>query len=155
MLSRWILAPVVMAALLSSAPPSRPPVVVRGVCLGCKDTPFQLGDVHFISAREGWSTAYYWPPGNGSGFATLLHTTDGGRHWRRVPFVWQNGAESGPPFSFPDRLHGWVAWHDQFAHHFSHTTDGGRSWTYRPSSSISHVGFFDARSGYSVEAFYP
>lgn len=151
-LGRMLLAGVAAVTLLTAAMPAGP-VVVSGRCNGCKDVPFELGDIHFVTEQEGWSSAYSWPSDNGSGLATFLRTTDGGRHWRRLPFVWQQGAESGPPYSFVGKR-GWLAWYDgdKFEHRFSRTNDGGRTWKHRPSPSLSDLGFFDDRDGYSVEA---
>lgn len=94
------------------------------------------------------------PSGNGSGLSTFLHTTDGGRHWRRLPFVWQTGAESGPPFSFIDRDHGWVHSTNQMdATTFLHrTSNGGRSWTKSPSGWMKALQFVDLLHGYAVSA---
>lgn len=150
------LTAVLAALLLTAATPSAGSAVVSGRCLGCKGIPFNLGELHFVSPAEGWSSAWYWPPGNGSGYSTLLHTTDGGRHWRRLPFVWQAGAEAGPPFSFADRNHGWVAWTkpqtgDSF---LSTTSDGGRTWKHHPSPRLSALHFFDAKHGYSIDGTF-
>ena len=124
---------------------------VHGRCSGCDGVPFQLGELRFLNEREGWSTAWFLPSGNGTGLSTMLHTTDGGRHWRRLPFVWQTSSESGPPFSFLDRNHGWVHSTSQEAVSFLYkTSNGGRSWTRFPSGYMEALQFVDLLNGYAI-----
>jgi photosystem II stability/assembly factor-like uncharacterized protein len=138
----------VLACRTFSAPA---PVVVHGRCSAC-EVPFRLGKIHFVDDQEGWSSAYWWPPVNGSERTTMLHTTDGGRHWHRLPFVWQQGPESGPAYSFVDRKHGWIAWSNarEAIWRLSRTTDGGHQWTHRESDSLAAVSFSDPLHGYAV-----
>src|SRR3954465_5106082 len=112
--------------------------IVKGQCRGC-EVPFRLSQIQFVTEREGWSSAYYLPRGgNGSGLSTILRTTDGGRHWRRLPFVTQRSAEDEPPFAFLG-AHGWIASFDsaKAVGQLSRTNDGGRSWSHRESGSLS------------------
>jgi len=125
--------------------------IVKGQCRGC-EVPFRLGQIQFVTERDGWSSAYYLPSGgNGSGQSTILRTRDGGRHWRQMPFI-QRSAEDEPPFAFVG-AHGWIASFDsaKAVGRLSRTTDGGRSWSHRESGPLSHLRFFDERHGYSVE----
>jgi photosystem II stability/assembly factor-like uncharacterized protein len=131
-------AAVLLVAIASSAGP--------GVCTGCEGIPFKLRDVQFVSASEAWATASYLPRGNGSGVSTVLHTTDGGRRWRRVPFVWQQGAETPPAVAFVGK-HGWIG-----SDRLSITSDGGLHWSHRPSDRLRAVQFFDATHGYAAGA---
>jgi photosystem II stability/assembly factor-like uncharacterized protein len=82
--------------------------------------------VHFVSPRDGFAVAggnlSYWgvadPPLPG---ALLLHTTDGGAHWHRLPT---------PPdvqsACFSDRRHGWLSADGAIYG----TADGGRTWSF-------------------------
>jgi photosystem II stability/assembly factor-like uncharacterized protein len=132
------------------------PRVVKGRCVGCQGPGYRLQTIQFITPQEGWANASQWWEGNGSGYATFLHTKDGGKHWHRVPFVWQVGAESPPPFAFVDRNRGFVEWTtpDDGVYHWSRTTDGGRTWRHREMNrtveGMHCVQFFDARSGYGA-----
>lgn len=139
-----------LVVLSASARLSPVPVVVAGRCDNCK-MKFRLGDIRFITEREGWSTAYWWPPVTGSVESTVLHTRDGGQHWSQVPFVFERGSETGPPCSFVDR-YGWIASADaeQATWRLSRTKNGGRSWTHRPSDPLAQLQFFDALHGYAV-----
>jgi len=126
--------------------------IIKGQCRGC-EAPFRLGQIQFVTEREGWSSAYYLPRvGNGSGLSTILRSTDGGRHWSRLSFVTQQSAEDEPPFAFVGAK-GWIASFDsaKAVGQLSRTNDGGRSWSHRESGSLSQLQFFDARHGYSVE----
>jgi len=127
--------------------------VVEGRCIGCYPYSFKLGAIHFTTEREGWATAYWWPV-NGSGLSTFLHTTDGGRHWRRLPFVLQTDAESGPPYWFVDRDHGWVQWtrRSDGESYVGVTANAGRTWSHHPSKSFVAMQFFDRLHGYAAGA---
>ncbi len=143
----WILA----LLLLTGAAPR----VVKGRCIGCRGA-YSLRTIQFITAQEGWANASQSWEGNGSGYATFLHTKDGGKHWHRIPFVWQVGAESPPPFAFVDRNHGFVEWDtpDDGVYHWSTTINGGRTWRHREMNrdveGMQYVQFFDARNGYGA-----
>jgi photosystem II stability/assembly factor-like uncharacterized protein len=127
----------------------------HGRCVGCA-TPMQLGQVQFVSTGEGWATASYVAPvGNGNGWTTILHTTDGGRSWTELPFVGEvisGGSEFA--FSFSDRERGWISWIDNDAHdHLSETKNAGRTWSHRPSpvpGRFGYLRFFDRQRGWAV-----
>src|SRR5258708_2302003 len=104
---RRILPCAVVVATCLSARPVGPIVrVIKGHCSGC-NVPFGLGRIQFLTERKAFASASYLSSeGNGAGDSTVLRTTDGGRHWRRLPFVWQHSAEDEPPFSFVDANHG-------------------------------------------------
>ena len=146
-LARALLCGVVVFA---SAGLSRGPLVTAGRCDNCKVS-FRLGDIRFVNEREGWSTAFWWPPVTGSVESTVLHTKDGGRHWKRVPFVFERGSESGPPSSFVGQ-YGWIGSPDaeQGTWRLNRTNDGGNSWTHRPSDPLAQIQFFDRFRGYAV-----
>src|SRR6266849_1318973 len=107
-MGRRLLCAVIAACCLAAAPIGPVVKVTRGRCSSCK-LPFGLGRIQFVTERDAWASASYMPTGNGSGLSTFLRSTDGGRHWHLLPFVWQQSAEEEPPFSFIDPKHGWVA----------------------------------------------
>ena len=77
-----------------------------------------LGSVDFQTRHVGWAV------GSGGKEATLIfRTTDGGKHWERVPLL---DGQSGyfTAVRFADARNGWIAgWH-----HLLRTTDGGENW---------------------------
>lgn len=148
-----LLYAMIIASCLSAMPAGPIVKVIKGRCSDCK-VPFGLGRIQFVTEREAWASASYMSPrGNGSGLSTFLRSTDGGRHWHRLPFVWQYSAEDEPPFSFVDSQHGWVASSDweRGTSRLSRTADGGRSWTHRQAGALSQLHFFDLHHGVSVE----
>ena len=161
-LLRWAL-PVVLTLYVSQAmgdqsEGSLPRTVtverVRGSCRNCGAS-FDLGRVQFVSRQEGWAVGEQLSAtGNGSGVSTILHTTDGGRIWTRLSWVWQHGAEAGPSFWFVDGRHGWVSWIDESAvHHLSRTINGGGSWQKLPNppaQAFAAIQFFDSDNGISI-----
>jgi photosystem II stability/assembly factor-like uncharacterized protein len=127
----------------------------HGRCVGCA-TPMQLGQLQFVSKSEGWATASYVAPvGNGNGWTTILHTTDGGHSWTELPFVGEvisGGAEFA--FSFSDRQRGWISWINNGAHDsLSETKNAGQTWSHRPSpvpGTFGYLKFFDRQRGWAV-----
>jgi len=150
---RVIAGATLAVAVALNAGESHPRVtVVHGRCTNCP-APFDLRQIEFLTDTIGWASASRLPPGNGTGLATVLHTTNGGRQWKRLPFVWQSGAEEPPPFSFVDRNNGWVASFDMDAGtgRLSRTRDGGRTWMHRACDPPLHrLQFVDLGIGYAV-----
>jgi photosystem II stability/assembly factor-like uncharacterized protein len=150
---RVIVGAMFAAVVALHAGESHPRVtVVHGRCTNCPAA-FDLRQIQFVTGTIGWASASRLPPGNGTGLATVLHTTDGGRHWKRLPFIWQSGAEDPPPFFFVDRNHGWIASFDMetATGRLSRTRDGGRTWTHRDCDPpLRQLQFVDLRQGYAV-----
>ena len=96
--------------------------VVRGTCVRCT-RPFRLSRLQFVSPTNGWATGFV------SEYSVLLHTTDGGKHWREVPDIETDGVNVEPAFWFLDAKSGWVGWPDVVVgDHLIRTGDGGRTW---------------------------
>jgi photosystem II stability/assembly factor-like uncharacterized protein len=75
--------------------------------------------VCFTSVRNGWA---------GGGDGKLVHTADGGLHWKL-----QLAGDAILALSFPDSSNGWVT----TAHNVYHTTDGGAHWL--PAAPTPHA----------------
>jgi photosystem II stability/assembly factor-like uncharacterized protein len=71
-------------------------------------------------------SGYLWA---GGGFAYLVHTVDGGRHWQTV---WEDdggGGQELTDISWLDPTNGFaVAWDSAFGRTLARTTDGGSHW---------------------------
>jgi photosystem II stability/assembly factor-like uncharacterized protein len=82
--------------------------------------PAALLQLQFLSADLGWVVT------GGLGSASLLRTTDGGRHWQR-----QLAGVDGPGWSlwFFDARRGMVYGEDKRGAALWRTTDGGQRWT--------------------------
>ena len=85
-----------------------------------KEAP-QITGLQFLSATDGWAVGTGW---NDNGYATetwLLHTTDGGVTWTRVPNLDDTMATT---VHFLDPQHGWLGgYNGVYA-----TSDGGDTW---------------------------
>jgi photosystem II stability/assembly factor-like uncharacterized protein len=110
-----------------SAPPSQSPPAGQQPGLSA---------IQFVSPSEGWAV--------GSG--RILHTTDGGRHWR-TQFV-TSAAGQLRTVDFTDARHGWVAGATQLLA----TTDGGAHWRTlpEPCQAIRSVHFINSLDGVAV-----
>ncbi len=115
----------------------------------------QLNDVFFIDSDLGWAVGDR---------GLILHTEDGGRHWKPQRIATACRIES---VHFIDSRHGWIVggWIHPYTHRTSclvaRTQNGGRNWTVVPSltlPALKHVHFHDARQGWAVgngSALYP
>src|SRR5256885_15350959 len=103
--------------------------VVHGHCVHCV-RPYKLAEMQFVSRTSGWAVGSvdYVTDEHVSIYGTLLHTLDGGKHWREVPDVETYGIDTGPSFSFIDANVGWVSWPvaSTAQDHLIRTRDGGR-----------------------------
>ena len=129
--------------------------VVHGHCVHCLLT-YKLGTLQFLSRTDGWATGFkITSNGHVSQDSALLHTIDGGKHWRQVPDIRTYGVDVEPAFWFLDANTGWVAWSTSWdaEDHFIRTADGGRSWRkLHAPGYLVHLQFFNARHGVAVES---
>src|SRR5580704_15683802 len=72
---------------------------VKGVCTNCKTAKY-LSKVRFVDSNEAWAIGFLPPGGMGEGDYSVLHTRDGGKHWREIPEPWQHNV--APIISFAD-----------------------------------------------------
>jgi photosystem II stability/assembly factor-like uncharacterized protein len=124
----------------------------RDECKGCGDH-FALGPFQFMDSRVGWANAEFMPEkGNGTGSSTVLHTTNGGRTWERLPFLDKYGNKISPVFWFLDEKRGWLSWVDESAvEHFEKTEDGGSTWSDLPAlGTLDAIQFFGPDEGIFV-----
>jgi photosystem II stability/assembly factor-like uncharacterized protein len=121
---------------------------------------FQLGRFQFLSETEAWATGSVSAVsgktaesgGHLSESATVLHTADGGRTWRRLEGVETYGVDVVPAFWFIDARRGWVAWPTSWTaeDHLVRSHDGGHRWKNLPidlEGTFVHLRFFDAQVG--------
>ncbi|HXO22030.1 MAG TPA: hypothetical protein VOA87_19105 [Thermoanaerobaculia bacterium] len=126
---------------------------VHGRCVGCRLV-FQLGRLQVLSDAEAWATGTQVGISGGhvSQSSSVLHTSDGGRTWKRLKDVETYGVDVEPAFWFLDARRGWVAWPTSWdaEEHLVRTLDGGRRWKKLPGNlegSWVHLRFFDRRLG--------
>ena len=95
-----------------------------------------LNAVQFVSASDGWVV----------GSDRILHTADGGRHWR-TQFV-TSAASQLRTVDFTDATHGWVAGPSELLA----TTDGGAHWRAlpEPCPAVRTVHFVNPLDGLAV-----
>lgn len=151
--------------LIQTAPwaqPPSPPFALRwvhGQCVGCR-LAFELGRFQFLNETEAWATGSVISVsgetaesgGHVSQSSTMLHTSDGGRTWRRLKSVETYGVDVDPAFWFIDARRGWVAWPTAWTaeDHLVRSDDGGRSWrklAVATDGTFVHLRFFDAQVG--------
>jgi photosystem II stability/assembly factor-like uncharacterized protein len=127
--------------------------VVHGHCVHCL-RPYKLGEMQFVGPANGWATAYYTAVSDGhvSQYTALVHTLDGGKHWRPVPDIETYQIE--PAFWFLDSKIGWVTWPEVVREDYLiRTRDGGRTWrNLRAPGFRVHLRFFTERSGVGAES---
>src|SRR2546423_9101040 len=130
-------------------------MVVHGHCVHCT-LAYKLDQLQFVSRTEGWAAAFVIESnGHVSQNSALVHTTDGGKHWRQLPDVETYGVEVEPAFWFLDAKNGWVTWPvaSTAEDHLIRTHDGGRSWRNgRAHGYLPHIRFFTDRVGVAVES---
>jgi photosystem II stability/assembly factor-like uncharacterized protein len=121
-----------------------------------------FSDLEMEDATSGWATAYLNPVVSGEN-AMILHTSDGGLHWKNVTprssaLLAQTGNTSLRPDgngSFTrteDFVTGSVAWVLQLPNHFFKTTNGGLTWQEEtaPGGTIHQFTFLDALHGWVI-----
>ena len=99
----------------------------------------ELAGMHFVDANDGWAVGTAYNDTTGAETGWVLHTTDGGLTWTRVP---DTSAILGYSVIFTDALHGWIGG-DSGVYA---TTDGGVTW--KPVSSaygVTSVAAADAK----------
>lgn len=98
-----------------------------------------MTDLAFINSKEAWATGW-----NG----TLIHTTDGGNTWGKLPDIIDSNDLRGACFITPED--GWVVGESTT---ILHTTDGGESWEAQLSPAIyelTNVEFMNSSEGWAV-----
>jgi len=118
--------------------------------------------IEMKDATTGWATAYSNPLVEGA-LPLILHTSDGGVHWKNVtPHRAALAAQSSlVPFSplsngaavrTEDYLTGSVAWVLTLPNHFFKTTDGGQTWQPEtpPAGTIQQFTFLDDVHGWVI-----
>lgn len=121
-----------------------------------------FSDIEMKDAATGWATAYPNPIVEGAP-TLILHTTDGGVHWKIVtPKSSAPGAESKNALFSPsgsgsfvrteDFLTGTVAWVLTLPNHFFKTMDGGQTWQPEtaPAGTILQFTFLDELHGWII-----
>ncbi|HEU5368129.1 MAG TPA: YCF48-related protein [Ktedonobacterales bacterium] len=118
-------------------------------------------NIDMMNATEGWATAYSNPVVSGEP-TQILHTTDGGVHWKNVtPHAPAASAQSSAALSplsdgatprTEDFLTGSAAWVLQLPNHLFKTTDGGATWQAEtaPGDSLRQFTFLDAQHGWVI-----
>ncbi|HLV98830.1 MAG TPA: hypothetical protein VKT82_09160 [Ktedonobacterales bacterium] len=119
-----------------------------------------ISDLQMKDATSGWATAYQNPIVSGEN-TQILHTSDGGEHWKMVtPRSSALLAQSGNAALRPDGngagprtedfLTGSVAWVLQLPNHLFRTTDGGQTWQQEtaPGAAVYQFTFLDALHGW-------
>lgn len=95
-----------------------------------------LQGVAMISATEAWAVG---------GIGTVIHTTDGGAHWKIQPT-----GINDPLYSvrFLDAMHGWIGSNNTVLY----TTNGGKTWKQGAgvAGSIYGLGFADLKNGFAA-----
>jgi photosystem II stability/assembly factor-like uncharacterized protein len=127
--------------------------VVHGHCVHCL-RPYKLGETQFVGRTNGWATGFYVAVTGGhvSQYTALVHTLDGGKHWRPLPDIETYQIE--PAFWFLDSKTGWVTWPEVVREdHLIRTGDGGHTWRdlHAPGYRV-HLRFFDERRGVATES---
>jgi photosystem II stability/assembly factor-like uncharacterized protein len=120
----------------AAAPPSRVPTAAPTAW---------VRQMQFVSANQGWVVT-----GNQES-ASLLHTTDGGRHWQRQL---DGVAGDGWTLSFFDARRGMLYGADRLGAELWATTDGGQRWTRTAMSCLAPpllVFFLDLDHGWCVQ----
>jgi photosystem II stability/assembly factor-like uncharacterized protein len=140
------------------ATPTPPPTPTNPA--GAGDLMFST--VKMMNATEGWATAYHNPiiPDEPT---QILHTTDGGSHWKNVTphssaLLAQSGSAALHPLSngagvrTEDFLNGSTAWVLRLPNHFFKTTNGGATWQSEtaPGSSMRQFTFLDEQHGWVI-----
>ncbi len=122
----------------ASVPTSRPrPLPLAGTATQARigGPPPRLTLLSFVSAQQGWAAA-------GSG---ILHTTDGGRSWRRQ---WTT-PKPVTALTFVSPTHGWAS----VGGTLYRTTDGGASWSRiaRSSGGLRSLSFPTESTGWALQ----
>ncbi|HEY7358381.1 MAG TPA: hypothetical protein VH590_17995, partial [Ktedonobacterales bacterium] len=117
--------------------------------------------VNMMNANEGWATAYSNPIVSGEP-TQILHTTDGGVHWKivtpRAPAASAQSSAALSPLSdgaaprTEDFLTGSAAWVLQLPNHFFKTTNGGATWQAEtvPGDALRQFTFLDEQHGWVI-----
>lgn len=139
----------------STPPPTPTPPASSG-------SNFSFSEIEMKDATTGWATAYLNPFVEGA-TPLILHTTDGGAHWRNVtPHRSALAAQSSLAPFYPlsngaavrteDFLTGSTAWVLTLPNHFFKTTDGGQTWqpVNAPAGIIRQFTFLDALHGWVI-----
>jgi photosystem II stability/assembly factor-like uncharacterized protein len=77
--------------------------------------------LQFVSPTEGWAVGVTWDENDEVGDGWVLHTTDGGATWERVPGLADAQATT---VHFCDEQHGWLGGENGVYQ----TSDGGATW---------------------------
>lgn len=126
-----------------------------------------LARIHMVDALTGWGigTAYYGGPAavvDARGFVELLlHTRDGGVHWKDVTPPDPPGQQMRRVYSI-DVLNSLIAWVSATpvtpgATIIFNTVDGGQTWKHKAApdlnwSGVPPVDFINARDGWMISA---
>lgn len=147
---------LVTATKSTQSSPSISVTIVAGRCVGCQHD-YSLGRFAFVSANEGWSTAFavHTDGGHVSQWSGVVHTRDSGRTWRSLRDVETYGVDGEPALSFFSTKLGWIGWFTPSdpMEHLQRTVDGGSRWTRLPTTGERHwvfLDFLDQASGYGV-----
>ena len=85
-----------------------------------KEAP-EITGLQFVSATDGWAVGTGWDDNGDATETWLLHTTDGGATWARVPGLDDTLADT---VHFLDAQHGWLGGYNGIYA----TSDGGNTW---------------------------
>ena len=107
---------------------------------------YGLTGVDFIDQQNGWAVGY----NNVSENAIILHTTDGGAHWRnRSPLAWYAYEFGG--IDALDPAHIWTAGSESWVDSLITGSTDGSTWKTEPSHTYEYlmsVDFTDAQNGW-------
>jgi photosystem II stability/assembly factor-like uncharacterized protein len=107
---------------------------------------YGLAGVDFIDQQNGWAVGY----NNVSENAIILHTTDGGAHWRnRSPLAWYAYELAG--IDALDPAHIWTAGSESWVDSLITGSTDGSTWKTEPSPTVEYlmsVDFTDAQNGW-------
>ncbi|HLW00305.1 MAG TPA: hypothetical protein VKT82_16690 [Ktedonobacterales bacterium] len=124
-----------------------------------------FSDIEMNNTTDGWARAANPANYTGANDTQILHTTDGGLHWKNItPKSSASGTPSGsasfhplsgggPPVPVTEEfLTGSVAWVLLLPNHLFKTTDGGQTWQPEtaPGENLREFTFLDALHGWVI-----
>jgi hypothetical protein len=122
-----------------------------GRCVACRFAT-RLETIQFTNGRNGWAIGDAWPPAGAEGLGerVVVHTLDGGRTWKELPFTHMHAAS--PVVWFLNNANGWICWGTPLGEFkLARTLDEGKTWLDVPGTFEWSSLFLDDTNWYGVD----